>query len=533
MSLALESYSVAYWQAKSIEDEGGFIVDQSGGSAHGSTEVLYRLLASRLKCLIEAVSRESSELAQAEAEALRITEKYWFQQAGKSSGLDRRDRVWNVLADVVTGLAQCRLNHAYFHRSVYRHAQALMWAPVLYAPSNAADGSLGTVPATRSYQVRGLNNSTHAANSAEVIMSSLFDKRRSGQSCLDPQTAALRISSLLSFITLLTFLRSQLCAVWVTTTSSCSPFQILNNSTRKYDSLRGKYISAYLECLRLCRRRSELETFLKWTSTTRRDLPSFFQASARNGGAAPAKPHTHDCLLHTDQTLSQQCFLISVKRQTNSAFADVLLGEIKRIGSCSDENKKSMENLLKYAYACFLRVHCTMDDLRKSKAWRYGQNVVLEVEAVCQAYLSLGDTMTSPSNMNGWSGSARKAAIFGAALEKCRLLFPSLSGSFFLRKTPAKGKKGGESDANDGMASRLKKRKSNGEGAPASNVSFDVLVPKSLSHGDTFFTVVKIGETNQKVKLTVPKGNPSTLRFTLKVPTRDASKHKKPRTEGC
>jgi hypothetical protein len=181
MASAMANYSTAYAQAKKIENDGGFIVEQSGGSAHGSSEILYRMLASRLKCLIWAVSRGEDELERAEKEALRLTERHWFKKPEEEESVlaekHTRDRVWNVLVDVVTGLAQCRLDHSFFHRSVYRHAQALMWSPVLYDPSSS-EGSLGSVPATRSYQIRGLNNSTHAAHSAEVVMSSLFDKKR-------------------------------------------------------------------------------------------------------------------------------------------------------------------------------------------------------------------------------------------------------------------------------------------------------------------------------------------------------------------
>jgi hypothetical protein len=182
MALALETYSTALDQAKTIESEGGVIVEQAGGSAHGATEVLYRVHASRLKCLISAVSRQENETERAELEALRLVERHWFKkppEGQKTEELHIRDRVWNVLADIVSALAHCRLNQQYFHRSVYRHAQALMWAPVLNDPvAGRADGSLGTIAATRSYHIRGLNNSTHAANSAEVVMSSLFDKKR-------------------------------------------------------------------------------------------------------------------------------------------------------------------------------------------------------------------------------------------------------------------------------------------------------------------------------------------------------------------
>jgi len=180
MALAMDNYSRAFSEVIAIESDGTFTVDQQGGSSHGSTEVMYRIHASRLKCLVSAVSHAEEELEVAEAEALRLTESQWFKEPDSvmdSSALHTRDRIWNVLSDVVAGLAQCRLDHNFFHRSVYRYAQALMWSPLLYDPTSC-EGSLGTVPATRSYQIRGLNNSTHAAHSAEVIMSSLFDKKR-------------------------------------------------------------------------------------------------------------------------------------------------------------------------------------------------------------------------------------------------------------------------------------------------------------------------------------------------------------------
>ena len=182
MELAFQNYSQSLKEAKTIEDDGGLLVEQQGGSAHGSSEVLYRIHASRLKCLIYAVSRDQDDIEPAETEALRLTEKHWFKDPSpdqKLEDLTIRDRVWNVVTDIVDAMAQCRLDHQFFHRSVYRHAQALMWAPVLCDPiEGKAEGSLGTVPATRSYRLRGMNNSTNAASSAAVIMSSLFDKKR-------------------------------------------------------------------------------------------------------------------------------------------------------------------------------------------------------------------------------------------------------------------------------------------------------------------------------------------------------------------
>lgn len=180
MASALTQYAAAYAQAKKIDEDGGFIVDQSGGSAHGGTEIVYRMLATRLKCLLSSATRVERESQQAEEEALRLTEKHWFKSPEDLDSLRKehiRERVWAVLVDVVSGLAQCRVDQPFFHRSVYRHAQALMWSPILYDPTTS-EGSLDSVPATRSFQIRGLNNSTPVSQSAEIVMSNLFDKKR-------------------------------------------------------------------------------------------------------------------------------------------------------------------------------------------------------------------------------------------------------------------------------------------------------------------------------------------------------------------
>ena len=204
MSMALQAYATSLSQAKAAEEAGALSAETNGGSSHGTLEVVYRLHASRLKCLIAAVDRKEDERDAAELEALRLTECHWFTSSGEEqpSSSDVRKRVWNVLVDVVNALARCRLDSSYFHRSVYRHAQALMWAPVLYDPVvGRIKGSLGTVSATWACQIRGLNYATHAASSAASTMSALFEKKR-----------------------------SQLVAVWVTADGTSSVFQTINNT---------------------------------------------------------------------------------------------------------------------------------------------------------------------------------------------------------------------------------------------------------------------------------------------------------------
>jgi len=522
-SAAMLVYTQALVEATKMEEAGTQLLD-SGGSGHGSTEILYRLHASRLKCLIRAVSRNEEEREQAELEALRLTEKFYFKEpdAPVAQGKDIQERMWIVFADVVDGLSECRKLKPYFHRSVYRHAQALMWSPVFYDPTSS-EGSMGIVPATHSRQIKGLDSSKPAALSAEAVIGALFDKKR-----------------------------IQLCAVWVTNSGAASPFQAMNSLVRKYDSLRGKYIGAYLETLRICKRRPEVEMIMKWLYTSKRDQPSYFQAGAMNGGDKPTVSQTQDPLLifGSKSVLRSRGFLLSAKRKANGVLADILMHEIsKKVAatasskaSSSSDRTKMTEFYLKHTYACYLRLNCSIEDLNKMRAWKYGSEPFYEVDALCQAYLSLGDTiqddLASSSDFGDWAGGGRKSMIFKAALAKCKTLFPSLSANAVFGKSKAKKVKSsnsGTQDAPDPDEIKKGKRKSPSASSDdmdlllsgghqsserdTKKVSFEVSVPIGLTSGDTFLTSVRVGGSGpMKIKLTVPEGDHSTLRFHLNVP---------------
>jgi hypothetical protein len=476
MQKALHSYYSSICEAKELENANELIVERSGGSSHGSYEVVYRLHASRLKCLIAAVNRSENERDFAESEALRLTECHWYKtrESPSNQQLSIRDRVWNVLVDVVTALAQCRLDLPFFHRSVYRHAQALMWAPILSDPEGErSHGSLGTVPATRACKLRGLNDSTNAASSAVVVMGSIFEKKR-----------------------------AQLCAVWVTSDSSLSGFQVINNSVRKYDSLRGKYISAYIDSLRLCNRRNELETFLKWVYATKRDLPSYFATDAFTEGDTPNQTHSQDCLLVKPRDLSSHHFLTTVKRQANNALAVVIYHEIQ--GGASPKDGKALDNLLKLAYACYLRLNCDPTDL---SAWTYHSSNGMKdvVKALTTAYLRSTKEQPLAGRPTEWSCESQVATLLKAALGKCNELFPTLSGGFYSKKD-AKAKK----DKGEARGTKRKEQPTN-----ESKRYFEVTIPEGLAVGDTFLTSIKDEEKIKKVRLTVPSGANKTLRFSL------------------
>jgi len=180
MVSALESYSSALYDANGADSKNvGTDKSRVGGSSHGSTEILYRLHATRLKVIISAIRKSIGERHVAEREAIRIASLHWFDESNRSSpSAGTREKIWDILADIVGALTQCRIIEPLFHRAAYRVAQAFNWAPAFHDPDcDFSVGSMQAVPATKSYKIRGLNSGPCAESSA-VVIGSLFEKRR-------------------------------------------------------------------------------------------------------------------------------------------------------------------------------------------------------------------------------------------------------------------------------------------------------------------------------------------------------------------
>lgn len=481
MQTALSSYAESLEHGLLLEKDGALIAEQQGGSGHGATEVQYRLHATRLKCLIHAIKRNPVERDAAELEALRLVEKYWYTNSPPETNGDVRDRAWNVLTDVVDAMIQCRSEYSCFHRSVYRHAQALLWAPLVCDPSQA-EGSFGDVPGHRAYKLRGLNSGS-AVESASSVIGSLFDRRR-----------------------------AQLCAVWVTQ-GAAEAFEQINVSVRKYDCLRGKYIAAYLETLELGHNKNDLETFWRWVASTSRDLPSFVYITAgdasRPGLDKLKKHHTNDCLITSSRPLAFRHFLADVKRRANAALASVIHHEVNNLKASS----KVSESHLKQVYSCFLRLNCEPDVLHKTRV-RNSCGVKPIVDCLQTVYSRFvpaeeqrpkdEQQQQQQQTLTDWSEDAQQTRMIDLALDKCRELFPSLTNTFLsTRKTaPTKKKRGAPDDGDSKVQQQV----------------FRVSVPEGLTEGDAFLTEIMVGETKKRLRLTVPKGGATTLRFTLEVP---------------
>jgi hypothetical protein len=228
--------------------------------------------------------------------------------------------------------------------------------------------------------------------------------------------------------------------------------------------------------------------------------------------SAQHQSHSQDSLDIRNHTISSHHFLTSVKRHANNALAAIIAHELN--DSSKPLNADANEVLVKSAYACFLRLNCEMESfLARSRLWKRvhssdGLRPVMDaLVAACSMIPHAKRTSLEPSS--DWSGEGRWNSIVQAALSACNEAYPSLTGNYYSLK-PTKVRK----------TKRPANTHVNAEGTiPTVSQSFEVLVPEGLHAGDTFLTLVQTGEGSKKVRLTVPEGEPSTLRFSLQIST--------------
>jgi len=548
---ALESYATSYQEMKKAERGGSLTDFQQGGSSHGFAEVTYRQHVCRLKAHIAAVRYPKECREAAEREALRISRAHWYNSPGEESAAydpdaDVRNSVWEVVADCVTAMAKLRNDNQFFHRSVYRQAMALLWAPVLCDPeSGYANGSHGDIPSIKSYHIRGLNTGDGACvKSAMAVISALFDKKR-----------------------------PQLCGVWVATTGNPSSFEVLNDAIRKYDNLRWKYCDAYIDIMGLCRRRDVLTTFLGWVDTAQRDLPAFYDASAALGGTAPDTVHSKENLLHGSG------FLWSIKRRANRTIAVILLQELRELDGDHNDAVTKRIDIFKEAYSCFLRLKAPVKD-RSWKSQKVEDGAVMEVEALCRAFQDLEGNSNSIEGQDLSLNHKDKMSLLRCAIDKCEELFPALvptrkrmkrqlSKATTTTKADDKSdekKQGSDvppSTANDGDTGQSPKNQSasSGQGKKKGSSSTSmkskdtskmttkkstkkankspaakgdeggfhtVDVPTGLKEGDVFEVKIDVGGGKHQIfKMKVPAGKHKKLRFRLPSKVRKKKKKKK------
>jgi len=202
-----------------------------------------------------------------------------------------------------------------------------------------------------------------------------------------------------------------------------------------------------------------------------------------------------------------------IKRKINSAIADVVIRELNSLQK-NDTNisQVKVKDCLKLSYTSYLFLNCSVKELERSRAWKYGLGSIREVEAVCQSYLALQDHEHVQIKGQNWSGGASKKMVLKAALQKAQELFPNVNA----RKKVRKRAKQGTAKGDDDSLRLAPKRKLPEE---TKKKPFVVVVPSGLSAGDSFQATIRHKDLVKKVKLTVPAGNPSKLKFTLAFPT--------------
>ena len=212
-----------------------------GGSKNGPIEILYRFLAARAKVIVRAVGShpylcskrsdasdnnsdtESDGEMDVEADTA-ISFSVWRRREENACkllevGLDEkvgwgeeddddddvRFNMVNHLELTKSLLQRCRSINPYFHRSLYRQAQLVLWAPCVSDPTSFSTDD--------------------AAYEAMKVLAQLTERKH-----------------------------PQIVGVWVTLSGNeyeCSGFERINSSATKFNSLRSKYLGALG---RLCER---------------------------------------------------------------------------------------------------------------------------------------------------------------------------------------------------------------------------------------------------------------------------------------
>ena len=203
--------------------------------------------------------------------------------------------------------------------------------------------------------------------------------------------------------------RSQLAAVWVTTSSSPSPYEVLNDSLRKYDALRLKYIRAYIDCNKETEQgRRDIETLLSWTMTSNQDLAGFYIASALLHGGDPGK--------HAKQSrLTSDGFIAKVKESCSCAMTEMILRDLavwKRKNGIDNDEKKKLTAHFKLAYKLQLGLNASSKEVAEHVSTK---GSLAEVEAFCKCYLSIqSGYRISSINLSGMDSTALCSILEGA-----------------------------------------------------------------------------------------------------------------------
>ena len=224
---------------------------------------------------------------------------------------------------------------------------------------------------------------------------------------------------------------SQLCAVWVTTPVSPTPFEAINNTVRKYDRMRCKYIGAFIECMLLCRRYDPLENFLKNCHGATRDLPAFYDLSARPDLKRPVQHHSKDNLV-----LPGLGLIYFAKKYANAAISHIWVEELSKVeDSATTSSEENVGTAMYIAiYRCFSRLNCPTSNniwLSQKVRQQFESGLIPEADAICHAYRKLfardQEKSQVPFRQMSWE---KRMAILQYAVNKGLHISSSIGSDF-------------------------------------------------------------------------------------------------------
>ncbi len=158
----------------------------------------------------------------------------------------------------------------------------------------------------------------------------------------------------------------------------------------------------------LCRRHDPLEMFLKYTQGTVRDLPAFYDLSARPNLLSSVQHHSKDNLL-----LPGLGLIFFAKKYANAAISNILVEKLSGMEhGKSDMNENMKTEIYLSIYKCFSRLNCSTSDnlwLSQKLRQRFESGLIPEADAICHAYKTLyigdqgvGPEATSSFNQMSW-----------------------------------------------------------------------------------------------------------------------------------
>jgi hypothetical protein len=196
----------------------------------------------------------------------------------------------------------------------------------------------------------------------------------------------------------------------------------LNDSVRKYDYLRLKYVKAFIDCMMTCRQKDKIENLLTNAMNSPQDLAGFYKASAAVRGGDPGRQNKQS-LLHASG------FIAEVKLTASRALAELILEDLmdlKRNG-VDEGGKQLLEKDFKLANTLFLRLNSPPNEIVQ---YMRAHGSIIQVVVLCKCHISIqaGYRINDSINFDDMDGETLLLFV-EQALQRAKEMFPSKSKS--------------------------------------------------------------------------------------------------------